>query len=115
MRRCRIGVYVEIPFSWKGLKRMMDAGINHFYIMKNENDPEPIPYSYEELVSLGVREDEILICCLIPCITAGVTHFFYYNGDETVDSVIDNFRTAKDKFRSMGFAEESIYVGNDYV
>jgi hypothetical protein len=64
-----------------------------------------------------------ILHCFIPCVKSDVHALsrrshpiaFTYNGQETVDSVIENFRQAKEKFRSLGFSEESIMIGNNFM
>ena len=126
---CDVGVFVQFDFDWSRLRQMIAGGIDQFYIYLRDYDDEAFNFSEEEELRdwISPRKnpsmDGVIIHCFIPCVKSGVHNLssrphpliFTYNGEDTVDSLIKNLQDARDKFRSLGFSDESIMIGNNFM
>ena len=137
---CHIGVFVQFDFTWKEFRRLLNAGMDLFYIGTIDDSwgDEAMNFGSEEEL-LGVMEfykkdfkipkddgDETaegpVTYCLIRCAEGDarkILHrknpmLFKYDGKRSVDDVVKNFTEAKQKFRDLGYPEESILVGYDF-
>lgn len=117
---------MQFDFDLDKLRSMMAAGIERFYVYYDTDEDEAFEFTEETELRewLGLRKtDDLSIHCFIPCVHSSAHNLsrrknpvlFNYNGDETVESVIANFQNARDKFRGLGFAEEAIMVGNNFI